>query len=125
MNILKKRSDFLKTAKGLKYVSRGFVLQSRPQDQANTDGIRIGFTASKKVGNAVCRNRAKRRLRELARNIALKKAKTGFDYVFIARKNILDMEYARLEQDIAIAIKKIHKPYKKSVSPVKKPTKTA
>lgn len=113
MNILKKRSDFLKAAKGLKYVSRGFVLQSRPQDKAITDGIRIGFTASKKVGNAVCRNRAKRRLRALARNIALKDAQTGFDYVFIARKNILEMDYAKLEQDVTNAMVKIHKPQNK------------
>lgn len=109
MHILKKRSDFLKAAKGLKYVSRGFVLQTVMHHETVEPEVRIGFTASKKVGNAVCRNRAKRRLRELARNIALQKAKSGFDYVFIARKNILDMPYDKLEQDVNNAMQNIHK----------------
>lgn len=109
MHILKKRSDFLKAAKGLKYVSRGFVLQSIKHHENVEQAIRVGFTASKKVGNAVKRNRAKRRLRELARNIALKYANDGFDYVFIARKNILDMNYATLEQDVAKAIKHLER----------------
>lgn len=109
MHILKKRSDFLKAAKGLKYVSRGFVLQSVPHHENVEHSVRIGFTASKKVGNAVNRNRAKRRLRELAQNVALKLAQNGFDYVFIARKSILDMEFAALEQDVAKAIKHIER----------------
>lgn len=113
MDILKKRSDFLKTAKGLKYVSRGFVLQALHRNIATdiTDigQIRIGFTASKKVGNAVCRNRAKRRLRDLARNIATPVAQAGYDYVFIARKNILTMEFDHLKTEVAQAMQKIHR----------------
>ncbi len=110
MYTLKKRADFLKTAKGLKHVARGFVLQAKPHANVVVPSVRVGFTASKKVGNAVCRNRAKRRLRELARNTALKTALNGFDYVFIARKNILNMEFSKLENDIKFAMKKIHKP---------------
>ncbi|NRA87355.1 MAG: ribonuclease P protein component [Rhizobiales bacterium] len=112
MYILKKRSDYLKAAKGLKYVSRGFVLQARTHLSSIDQPVRFGFTASKKVGNAVYRNRAKRRLRELARNTASKTAQSGYDYVFIARKNIFDMAFSTLENDINIAMHKIHKPRK-------------
>lgn len=116
MDILKKRSDFLKTAKGLKYVSRGFVLQALQRNPAVNaavnEQIRIGFTASKKVGNAVCRNRAKRRLREVARNIANPVAKMGYDYVFIARKNILAMEFDQLMADVQQAMQNIHRAQK-------------
>ena len=114
MHILKKRSDFLKAAKGLKYVSRGFVLQSIKHHENVEQNIRIGFTASKKVGNAVKRNRAKRRLRALARDVALKYATNGFDYVFVARKNILNMDYAALEQEVAKAIKHLERARNKS-----------
>lgn len=109
MNILKKRSDFLKAAKGLKYVSRGFVLQAIQPHNKDVQTINFGFTASKKVGNAVCRNRAKRRLRVLARNIAQPLAQTNHNYIFIARKNILDMDFAKLEADVAQAMHKIHR----------------
>lgn len=81
--ILSKRADFLKAARARKKATPGFILQGRKRDG---DGrIRVGFTCSKKVGNAVARNRAKRRLREIARAVIPADGRPGWDYVLIGR----------------------------------------
>jgi ribonuclease P protein component len=80
---LKKRPDFLACAQAA-HCARGAVLvQARPRDEAPL--VRAGFTATKRIGGAVERNRAKRRLRECARLLLPALASPGFDYVFIAR----------------------------------------
>tara|TARA_B110000091_G_scaffold192088_1_gene216276 strand:+ start:376 stop:777 length:402 start_codon:yes stop_codon:yes gene_type:complete len=84
---LKDRSDFLKIAKGKVVHKKGFVLQGRKRFGSLQD-IRVGFTCSKKVGNAVLRNLAKRRLREIARDILPKNGSNGWDYVLIGRKDL-------------------------------------
>ncbi len=67
LSVLKLRADFLKAAQGRRQAMPGFLLQARRRGEGTeADGIRVGFTCSKKVGNAVARNRAKRRLRALA-----------------------------------------------------------
>ena len=68
---LTKRADFVRASQGLRAPSPGFTLQARPRDEGQGDegGARVGYTCSKKVGNAVARNRAKRRLRALARAV--------------------------------------------------------
>lgn len=68
------------------------------------EGWRIGFTASRKVGGAVQRNRAKRRLRALARAVMPELARPGFDYVLVARTAVLTCPYGRLEADLAAAL---------------------
>ena len=84
LKVLQNRSDFLAAARAKRAAKPGFVLQARNRD-ADDPTIRIGFTCSKKVGNAVARNRAKRRLREIARLILPEHGKPGWDYVLIGR----------------------------------------
>ncbi len=105
---LKKRRDFLSLNKGTKVFSASFVLQARQrQGDQEPEGIRFGLTASRKVGNAVARNRAKRRLRAAAAEILSAHATQGWDYVIIARKTILTYEYKKLKQDLTRSLKKL------------------
>ncbi|WP_417482307.1 ribonuclease P protein component [Maricaulis sp.] len=99
---LKKRREFLHCAQGKKAVRSGVVIQARQRDGALRLGL--GFTATKKVGNAVVRNRVKRRLREAARLLLPLHGRPGFDYVFIARATTADRAWPRLLQDVESAL---------------------
>ena len=103
---LQHRRDFLAAAKARKAVTDGFILQRRARrDDSNAN--RVGFTASKKVGNAVVRNRAKRRLRALAREILSLNGDAGCDYVLIARKaTTVGLPFQTLSQDLTRAIER-------------------
>ncbi|PZX12262.1 ribonuclease P protein component [Palleronia aestuarii] len=85
----------------------GFVLQARRREP---DGaIRVGFTCSKKVGNAVARNRAKRRLREIARLVLPDSGQAGWDYVLIGRRDATgNRDFARLRAEFDAALARIH-----------------
>lgn len=93
--MLKKRSEFLYVREGFYSAKGGVVVQMR-EHPTSSGVIRVGFTATKKIGNAVTRNRAKRRLREIARTILPELGRVGHDYVFIAR----DSTTARLWPDL-------------------------
>jgi len=109
---MRKRPEFLRAAKARRQVVKGFILQARKRDVAEADPsvIRVGYTCSKKVGNAVARNRAKRRLRALAREMLPTQGQPGWDYVLIGRAGATqDRLFADLQNDLDYALRKIHR----------------
>ena len=105
---LKKRADFLAAAKGLRTGTTGFHLQAR--DRGEDGPIRFGITCSRKVGNAVARNRAKRRLREVARAELPAHGRAGWDYVLIGRRDVTaNHPFAEMRADLARALAELHR----------------
>ena len=106
---LKRRSEFLRVAASRrKFVTPGLILQalSRP-GESDGGAIRVGFTASRKVGIAVERNRARRRLRAAVASVLPGLGKAGSDYVVIARAETVRRPYADLVNDLATALRRI------------------
>lgn len=100
---LKKRSEFLHVRDGRYKAQGGVVVQMRKNPQ-ETDAIRVGFTATKKIGNAVVRNKAKRRLRQCARALLPRCGTAGHDYVLIARNSTVGRDFALLLDDVEKAL---------------------
>jgi ribonuclease P protein component len=112
LHTLRDRREFLAVAKGDKQVRRGLVLQARsrhPDIGINAADIRFGLTATKKIGNAVIRNRTRRRLRALAREILSAHGQPGYDYVLIGRAATKHRTWEGLRTDMRSALKKVHK----------------
>lgn len=105
MRHLTKRSDFLQAARGNRAPGRAFLLQAVPN---KTNDIGIGFTVTKKQGNAPQRNRIKRRLREIIRLHAADYFRTGHNYVLIGRATALNTKFDQLIKDLANAAKRVH-----------------
>jgi ribonuclease P protein component len=108
---LKHRADFLRVAaRRRRAVRDGLVLQAAPcppQAAAEAAVIRVGFTASRRVGNAVLRNRAKRRLRAAAAEVLAREGRAGTDYVLIARAATPARPYRALVGDLAGALRQL------------------
>jgi len=100
---LKKRSEFLFVRDGRYRAIGGVVIQMR-QNPDNGDRIRVGFTATRKIGNAVLRNKAKRRLRACARDLLAQYGLAGHDYVFIARDGTNRRNFEDLQGDVKKAL---------------------
>ena len=106
LEILRSRADFLRAARGRRAAMPGFVLQA--WDRGDQGPVRIGFTCSKKVGNAVARNRAKRRLREVARIVLANEGQPGYDYVMVGRaQNTASRDFAALKDDLRAALSQV------------------
>jgi ribonuclease P protein component len=103
--VIRKRSDFLAANRGTRIPTPGFVLLVR--DRADGDAaLRVGFTVTKKIGNAVVRNRMKRRFRELARELIPAGGRPGADHVLIGRAGGVERDFGELRQDLAKALDK-------------------
>ena len=110
--VLTQRADFVAAARARRQTRPGLLVQGRRRAPGEgAGGIRVGFTCSKKVGNAVARNRAKRRLRAAARAILPLHGRLGWDYVLIGRPEATAARpFASLCDDLANAIAAIHAP---------------
>lgn len=105
---LKTRRQFLRVAgAGRKWVARGLILQVCPHDADDASapgGVRVGFTVSRKVGGAVVRNRARRRLRQAAERVMPEHAAGGRDYVLIGRGTTVGRRFEDLVADLETAL---------------------
>ena len=106
MQRLKRRQDFVAAAKAVSWGTPGFMMQLR---QREDDGpARLGFTCTKKLGNAVARNRIKRRLKEASRLVLPSVAKTSYDYVIIGRSAAQTRAFDLLQTDLISAVQRLH-----------------
>ena len=106
---LRVRSDYLAAAQAKRVATTGFVLQARKRVEASAPQPRYGITCSKKVGNAVARNRAKRRLRALANSVLPLLGRDGWDYVLIGRAQAtVNQPFDMLLENLRFALKKLH-----------------
>lgn len=106
MERLRQRADFLAAATGTKVPAAAFVLQMRKRPDEGP--VRVGFTVSKKVGNAVERNRVRRRLREIVRLAPPDGLRSGHDYVLIGRRAALSVPFERIALDFRGALRRAH-----------------
>ena len=107
---MKTRSEFLAAARACRQGTSSMLVQARDR-MDDSSAIHVGFTCSKKLGNAVTRNRAKRRLREAARIVLSELARPGWDYVLIGKHGTTtDAPIGRLVSDLRYALGKLHGP---------------
>ena len=108
MERLRHRTDFRAAARGLRASVGAFVVQARRR--AEDGPVRIGFTVSRQVGNAVERNRVRRRLREMVRLSQGGGMQDGHDYVLIGRRAALAVPFGQMKQELDAALSRIHEP---------------
>ncbi|MBO6526532.1 ribonuclease P protein component [Erythrobacter sp.] len=101
LSVIRKRSDFLAANRGLRVARPGFVLLTRPNDG---QGKRYGITVTKKIGNAVVRNRMKRRFRELLWAALPEHGLPDHDHILIGREGGVERDFAALREELAGAL---------------------
>lgn len=101
VSILRKRADFLAANRGVRVARPGFVLLTRPNEG---QGKRFGITVTKKIGNAVVRNRMKRRLRALLRDALPQAGLADHDHVLIGREGGVERDFDALRQELGAAL---------------------
>jgi ribonuclease P protein component len=115
---LKTRAEFVHVKGGARFVAPSLILQARrriAEEGGDHHLARFGFTATKSLGGAVMRNRARRRLKEAVRLAGAAAAVEGYDYVLIARSGTVQRPFTELIKDLERALAKVHEP-----SPAKK-----
>ena len=103
LSVIRKRADFLAANRGLRVALPGFVLLARPN---GGQGKRFGITVTKKIGNAVIRNRMKRRFRELLRDALPAEGLPDHDHILIGRAGGVERDFAQLRSELAAALER-------------------
>ena len=115
MDRLRQRADFLAVANGARVSSAAFALQSRPRSDQGP--IRVGFTVTKKNGNAPERNRIRRRLREVVKRLDVISMRPHHDYVLVGRREALSRDFAVMLDDLNGALRRLDRPAKPRRNP--------
>lgn len=102
-DVLTRRADFLAANRGLRNARAGFVLLTRPNGE---EGMRFGITVTKKIGNAVVRNRMKRRFRELLRAVLPEHGLPDHDHVLIGRSGGIERDFHRMKAELVEALER-------------------
>lgn len=100
--VIRKRSDFLAANRGIRVARPGFVLLARPNG-IEPETTRFGVTVTRKIGNAVVRNRMKRRFRALLRDALPEHGLAGHDHVLIGRAGGVERDFARMAEELRVA----------------------
>jgi ribonuclease P protein component len=111
LETLKNRADFLRVRKGRRHGLFALAVEAcrSPDGVASLTTVRVGFTATRQLGGAVDRNRAKRRLRAVAQRVLTLRGRAGHDYVLIARAGTLSRRFSELENDLSTAVTAVHR----------------
>lgn len=112
LETIKKRPDFLAVRGGARASVPCCLMEAKPRapGRGSGQGPRFGFTVTKKLGNAVTRNRIRRRLKSALSQVAPRYARDGYDYVIVARPAALDKPFADLLGELTRALNGVHKP---------------
>lgn len=116
---LKKRAEFLRLRGGQRWSMPVCVVETKPSppDSPRPDAPRFGFTITKKIGNAVVRNKIRRRLRAIVAGLDADQARAGSDYVIVVRPAAVSSTFADLARDLNEAFRRVHKPRRGKSTP--------